>query len=215
MPQKYVVYLNKKTLLFNNSQGVLSQTSVKKEFPKNSKNEVIRALNWLLQQQSEEACAHLLTCSFSDAINTLKSELDYILAAGGVVCEPENRILCIHRLGFWDLPKGKVEKDEEVSDAASREVSEETGIPMLVPVKELCRTWHIYQQRGKNILKESVWFTFFSNQKYPLIPQTSEQISEALWLTESEFLERSIDAYPAIVDVVNNWIENKQSNSLS
>ena len=33
-----------------------------------------------------------------------------IEAAGGVVINPENKIIFIHRLGKWDLPKGKIEK---------------------------------------------------------------------------------------------------------
>lgn len=46
----------------------------------------------------------------------------------------ENKILLIKRVkgsyvGFWGLPGGKIEKNEHVSDAAIREIGEETGIP--------------------------------------------------------------------------------------
>ena len=51
-----------------------------------------------------------------------------IEAAGGIVKNDENKILFIHRLGKWDLPKGKLEPNESLENAAVREVEEETGI---------------------------------------------------------------------------------------
>src|SRR5690606_27486008 len=51
-----------------------------------------------------------------------------IKAAGGVVKNGEGQYLFIHRLGKWDLPKGKVENNEKMRDAALREVEEECGI---------------------------------------------------------------------------------------
>lgn len=43
-------------------------------------------------------------------------------AAGGVVFNSEGKILVIHRLGVWDLPKGKAEKGESMEETALREV---------------------------------------------------------------------------------------------
>ena len=75
-------------------------------------------------------------------------------AAGGVVINPENKILFIHRLGKWDLPKGKIEKDESREVAAVREVEEECGISNLQLKDFLNATYHIYTERdGKKILK--------------------------------------------------------------
>jgi 8-oxo-dGTP diphosphatase len=55
-----------------------------------------------------------------------------VLAAGGVVVRRENgeaRIAVIHRprYGDWSLPKGKLDPGETFTDAALREVREETG----------------------------------------------------------------------------------------
>jgi 8-oxo-dGTP diphosphatase len=56
-----------------------------------------------------------------------------VFAAGGVVVRPENgeaRIAVIHRprYGDWSLPKGKLDPGETFTDAALREVREETGV---------------------------------------------------------------------------------------
>ncbi|MBK8341799.1 MAG: NUDIX domain-containing protein [Flavobacteriales bacterium] len=51
-----------------------------------------------------------------------------VLAAGGAVTDERGRLLAIHRLGRWDLPKGKVDRGESVSTAAVREVQEECGL---------------------------------------------------------------------------------------
>ena len=62
---------------------------------------------------------------------TLESIFDYskgIVAAGGIVKNEEGKTLIIFRRGFWDLPKGKVEKGEKIINAAQREVEEETGV---------------------------------------------------------------------------------------
>lgn len=42
-----------------------------------------------------------------------------------LICHPTN-----HRTDFWSIPKGKVEKDEELINAAIRETYEETNIDL-------------------------------------------------------------------------------------
>jgi 8-oxo-dGTP pyrophosphatase MutT (NUDIX family) len=47
----------------------------------------------------------------------------YVPAAGGLVRNEREEFLFIHRLGYWDLPKGKISLKEDV--AAGLEISEE------------------------------------------------------------------------------------------
>src|SRR5262245_43144571 len=54
-----------------------------------------------------------------------------IEAAGGIVQNDKKELLFIHRLGKWDLPKGKIEKKESPETCAVREVEEETGVTNL------------------------------------------------------------------------------------
>lgn len=50
------------------------------------------------------------------------------LSAGGVVYLGNAILLLKKYNGDWVLPKGKIEKNEEVHEAATREVLEETGV---------------------------------------------------------------------------------------
>ena len=53
-----------------------------------------------------------------------------VRAAGGVVLDPEGRVVLVHRPRYddWTLPKGKLDRGESFEDAALREVEEETGL---------------------------------------------------------------------------------------
>ena len=52
---------------------------------------------------------------------------EFIDAAGGLV-ENNGKFLWIFRNGIWDLPKGKVEINENFKSAGIREVQEECGL---------------------------------------------------------------------------------------
>ncbi|WP_312751151.1 MULTISPECIES: NUDIX hydrolase [Epilithonimonas] len=110
-----------------------------------------------------------------------------IEAAGGVVINPENKILFIHRLGKWDLPKGKIEKGESREVAAVREVEEECGIFNLELKDFINSTYHIYTERdGKKILKTTYWFEMFYAGNETPKPQIEEGINEVGWKNEAE-----------------------------
>ena len=81
-------------------------------------------------------------------------------AAGGVVENKNKEILFIYRIGKWDLPKGKIEKDESLENAAIREIEEETGLSELILEEFLNNTFHIYKERnGEKILKTTYWLS--------------------------------------------------------
>lgn len=113
-----------------------------------------------------------------------------IEAAGGIVTNKENKILFIHRIGKWDLPKGKIEKDESLEQAALREVEEETGLSELILEKFVNSTFHIYTERnGEKILKTTYWFRMsYVGEKDP-IPQTEEGITEVSWKNGQEIAD--------------------------
>ena len=48
------------------------------------------------------------------------SKFIIIEAAGGVVYNNEDQVVMIFRNDFWDLPKGKLEKNETLGECAKR-----------------------------------------------------------------------------------------------
>ncbi|MCG7281387.1 NUDIX domain-containing protein [Chryseobacterium taklimakanense] len=108
-------------------------------------------------------------------------------AAGGIVSNKEGKILFIHRLGKWDLPKGKIEKDESLEQAALREVEEETSLQELILEEFVNNTFHVYKERnGDRILKTTYWFKMsYVGEKDP-VPQTEEGITEVSWKNQDE-----------------------------
>ena len=109
-----------------------------------------------------------------------------IVAAGGKVINSKNEILFIYRNNKWDLPKGKAENNENISETAIREVKEETGIKDLIITKPLQITYHIFKKKKSYILKITYWFEMKSLQDNILIPQIEEGITRAEWIKPSE-----------------------------
>lgn len=103
-------------------------------------------------------------------------------AAGGLVVNNRNEMLFIRRLGKWDLPKGKVEAEESLEEAAIREVQEETSLQELLLEKFLNTTFHLYTERnGTKILKTTYWFKMTYIGNGVPVPQTEEGISDVKW----------------------------------
>ncbi|MBC7556170.1 MAG: NUDIX domain-containing protein [Chryseobacterium sp.] len=116
-----------------------------------------------------------------------KSLFREIEASGGIVYNQKNEILFIHRLGKWDLPKGKLEKGESIEENALREVEEETGLKNLILDQFINQTYHVYTERnGEKILKKTNWFKMFYNGNETPVPQTEEGIKEASWKNKAE-----------------------------
>lgn len=121
-----------------------------------------------------------------------------IEAAGGLVTNSEDEVLFIHRLGKWDLPKGKLEKGEDIPECALREVEEECGIVGHEIVGQLPDTNHTYFIKGKPILKRTYWFKMKIEGKPELTPQVEEDITETVWFDESKWNEVEQNTYPSI-----------------
>lgn len=70
-------------------------------------------------------------------------------------------LLLYHGRGYWNFPKGKLEKEERGYQAALREVEEETGIaPRFLRVEKNFRVTdkYIYQREGQKIFKIVIFF---------------------------------------------------------
>lgn len=124
-------------------------------------------------------------------------------AAGGLVWNSDyTAFLGIKRLGVYDLPKGKVEKDETFEDAAVREVKEECNIPTVEIVDKLISTFHTYKIEEKSIFKETRWYEMQYVDKILPSPQVEENIEEIFWVTKDILSEFRSNTYPSILQVL-------------
>jgi 8-oxo-dGTP pyrophosphatase MutT (NUDIX family) len=124
-----------------------------------------------------------------------------INAAGGLVKNKQGRILIIKRRNRWDLPKGKVDEQENFQQTAIREVSEECGISEIKIIQPLLSTYHTYKIDGRPVLKKTLWFEMLYIGTRKPEPQLKEHITEVKWFDKSEFSEIIKNTYPSILDV--------------
>jgi 8-oxo-dGTP pyrophosphatase MutT (NUDIX family) len=133
---------------------------------------------------------------------TLESIFDYakaIIAAGGIIKNENNETLIIFRRGSWDMPKGKVEKGEKIIHTAQREVEEETGVKVDIINEEPVITYHCYRLKGKDCIKETHWYHMQAKSgQTSLVPQTEEDIEQAIWATDEKIKSLKGEFYPLI-----------------
>ncbi len=96
-------------------------------------------------------------------------------------------LLLRHELGHWDLPKGWIEKGEELEETARREVAEETGlkdIELISDFKECVK--YFFRWRNKNIFKT---VTFFLAQTETKEVKISYEHKDFKWLSYEEAIK--------------------------
>ena len=132
----------------------------------------------------------------------IKKSCELIKAAGGLVKNAKGNYLFIFRNKKWDLPKGKVEKDEKMKEAALREVEEECGVKIFTNDEKLCKTYHVYTLGSKLVLKKTNWYSMTVKGEPKLIPLKEEGITKASWLSKLELNQVLKNTYPSIVQVM-------------
>ena len=131
-------------------------------------------------------------------LKKLKEKIPVCKAGGGLVYDKKGNVLFIFRNGKWDLPKGGIEKGEEIEDTAMREVEEETGVGKLTINRKLQKTYHVFKRNGKYKLKVTHWFEMQTNFDGKLLPQANEGIEKAAWLNPEEVKEALKNSYENI-----------------
>ncbi len=141
----------------------------------------------------------ILACeSLEESWIDFKSNFKFISAAGGLVLNTQKEFLFIFRNGKWDLPKGRIEKGEQIKETALREVEEECGISQLTLGEFLITTYHIFFHNNQSKLKETHWFKMETKSNEVLIPQQEEGISIAMFKNKKEALKALQNSYANI-----------------
>jgi 8-oxo-dGTP pyrophosphatase MutT (NUDIX family) len=131
-----------------------------------------------------------------------KSCFQQIYAAGGLVRNNDDMYLIMKRRGKWDLPKGKVNRNETLEEAAVREVSEESGLHDLEIVGPLISTYHSYFIDDQPILKRTSWYEMVYHGHEEAVPQLDEDITEIRWVKKEALGKITGNTYLAIIDVL-------------
>ncbi|MEQ8910604.1 MAG: NUDIX domain-containing protein [Vicingaceae bacterium] len=196
--QKYQVFIKEHALCFAEKVEKYEQ-SVSVMFIKNPSLVIFQAVvDWLLKEVEHSMCIHFICKDSQKVWQEFQNTFTQIQAAGGRVRNQKGEMLWIKRLGKWDLPKGKVEAEESIEEAAVREVEEECGLEGLLVLEKLPSTYHIYTLGEKIILKQTHWYEMETASENVLKPQAEEDIEEALWLKTKEVKKALRETYPSI-----------------
>jgi len=143
---------------------------------------------------------------------TLKSTLGLpiIHSAGGLVCNHSHQILLMFKRGKWDMPKGRVEKNQSRPEAALREVEEETGLDInnLKIEGKLVSTWHTTRHGSTKYLKKTDWYLMKHDGDDVTHPQVEEGIIECRWVHLSDLPKYRELLRARINYVLEFWLEN-------
>lgn len=131
-----------------------------------------------------------------------------IIAGGGIVENEERKILFQLRRGKWDLPKGKLEEGEAIEACALREVEEETGLHHLQLGELVGVTHHFYNEKGRELEKETHWFAMKVSGKQTLVPQLEEDITDLKWVAENELQSYLSNSFKNIVEIVEKYYDD-------
>ena len=203
--QIYKIYINEKSLILIHSdelenQSFPSETSLVLRYAGRQKM-LFQCID-TLEKKSPYKRVILHSSNYDQLKLDLKSRFVIIKAGGGLVMNEHDEGLFIFRRGFWDLPKGKLDKGESYKAAAKREVEEETSVQNLKRGKKLLRTRHVFKLKsGQRVLKLTNWYRMTA-PKQALIPEAKEQIEQAVWLKPSDFLKNYKPTFRSVVDVI-------------
>ena len=170
--------------------------------------------DWILKLEKKNNIRNIIFVNnnISQLWENFKKQFIGITAAGGVVNDKTGRILVIKRFGLWDLPKGKVERDESLEKAAIREVEEECGISGLKIKTQLGSMFHLYRspyhaKTNNIVLKETFWFEMFYEGTQIPVPQKKESIEEARWMKREELKLFFSNTYPNLIELLENYLQ--------
>jgi len=173
----------------------LAESEESTYFPLNEEA-IQKAISALSKKKLDKA--YIYHPNHEEILNKFSKTIPRVVAAGGVVTNPQGKVLFIFRNDKWDLPKGKAEKNEQLPQTALREVIEETGIKEVSIKKPLDVTYHIFKRNSEYRLKVTYWFEMFSEYEGKFNPQLDEGITDVKWIKKDDLEDVKTNSYPNI-----------------
>ncbi|HJN78866.1 MAG TPA: NUDIX domain-containing protein [Flavobacteriaceae bacterium] len=193
----YKVFFNQKPLILTSKIIKSSDSNPLMHIKFSSKNQILKAVR---SKKTESVYIYHNNIKKLWEIFTKKFPIKD--AAGGLVQRDDDKILFIYRKNRWDLPKGGIEKNELIIEAAQREVKEETGLADIIVIDKIDETYHIFNNGKSYRLKRTYWYKMKSQYTGSLTPQQEEGITSVEWISKKRIPEVLENAYENIKGIV-------------
>lgn len=119
-----------------------------------------------------------------------------IVSTGAVVISPNRtKIYLIYKTprDEWALPKGQVEREEDLTTTALREVREETGLTEieLLSDKPLYKSKYSFEYEGEKINKTVIFYPVIALElKQVITPQMENEELSGKWVLPEDAIEK-------------------------
>lgn len=200
MQKDTVIYLNERPLVITAThQGIPAQYKDAVLYTEPDAATIESVLQALETGKSEAAI--FIHPDTEALVEKVKGYFNVLVAAGGLITNPEEEVLLMFRRGKWDLPKGKQDEGEHLEAAAVREVAEETGLHTITLEYKIGETFHFYTYKEKRTLKHTYWYKMKFTGTELTIPQIEEDIIDIQWIKPEHLGKYLKFSYQNIVDV--------------
>jgi 8-oxo-dGTP pyrophosphatase MutT (NUDIX family) len=205
----YKVFIENRSIIFTQNDALLTNTyCIASELIEQGEEDLLLIVKSVPKKKN----IVVLSDEIEEEFARIFSNYEFIEAAGGIV-KRKKKYLFIKRNGFWDIPKGKLEKRELIEAGAIREIEEECGIVGPTIQQRICITYHTYRYENKPVIKKTYWFSLEYDGPKRLKGQLEEGITKVEWLKIDELEKVKKKTFPSILEVINLFFEqNKRLN---
>lgn len=202
----YKVFIENRPIIFAQNDALLTNTyCIASELLEKGEED----LALIVKSVPKKKNIVVLSDQIEEEFTRIFSDYDFIEAAGGIV-KRKKKYLFIKRNGFWDIPKGKLEKKESIEEGAVREIEEECGITSPIIVNRIGITYHTYRYENKPTIKKTYWFALEYDGPKLVKGQLDEGITKVEWLKIDELDKVKKKTFPSILEVIQLYFEQNK-----
>lgn len=124
----------------------------------------------------------------------------------GLIREDQGILLLKHRSGFWDVPGGRIDGDEDFEDTLRRELAEELPGAMLTFVGALQGAHRIHRDIEEGI--SLVLLYFLIEAKLPKKLVFGDEHHKVLWVKNRGDIPKT-DINPGMAKILDNILQKQ------